>query len=350
MSSTAKSLAPDVDLSALADWMDSAGLESGPIIDVRPIGGGTQNVMVRFTRGTREFVLRRGPSHLRRSTNDNLRREIRLVRALHGTAVPHARLIAACEDESVLGGAVFYLMEPIEGFNAGTDLPPLHASNDEVRFEMGLSVIDALATLSKVDYVKVGLADFGRPQGFLDRQVPRWLRELDSYGKFDGYVGEGLAVERIADWLTDNRPTSGPVGIMHGDFHIANVMFNLDGPGVAAIVDWEMSTIGDPLLDLGWLLATWPDMESSDVVGSPLARVGGLPTREELIGRYRQQTGFDVSAADWYEVLACFKLGIILEGTYARSGAGLAPIDVGRRLHTSAIALFGRAGRIIAKP
>jgi aminoglycoside phosphotransferase (APT) family kinase protein len=348
MSPTAPSATPDVDLSTLEAWMDSVALESGPIVDPRPIGGGTQNVMMRFTRGTTEFVLRRGPSHLRRSSNDNLRREIRLARALHGTAVPHARLIAACEDETVLAGAVFYLMEPIEGFNAGTELPPLHASDAEVRFSMGLAVIDALATLSKVDYVAAGLQDFGRPQGFLERQVPRWLRELESYGQLDGYLCEGLATDRMAEWLTDNRPTYGPIAIMHGDFHIANVMFDLNGPGVAAIVDWEMSTIGDPLLDLGWLLATWPNGEATDVLGSPLARLGGLPTRDQLIGRYARQTGLDVSAADWYEVLACFKLGIILEGTYARSCAGLAPADVGRRLHASAIALFDQAGRIIA--
>ncbi len=323
-------------------------MESGPITGVRAIGGGTQNIMMRFTRGAREFVLRRGPLHLRRATNDNLRREMRLVAALGDTEVPHARLIAACTDESVLGGAVFYLMEPINGFNAGVELPHLHASNAQIRDQMGLAMVDALAVLATVDHERVGLADFGRPQGFLERQVPRWLRELEAYSHLDNYRDQGLPTERVARWLTEHQPATGPVGIMHGDFHIANVMFDLDGPKVAAIVDWEMCTVGDPLLDLGWLLATWPEPdEPQDIIGTAVARAGGLPSRETLIHRYGERTGLDVSAADWYTVLACFKLGIILEGTYARSCAGLAPVDVGRRLHATAVALFDRACQFI---
>lgn len=339
---------PGVALPALAGWMDSAAVESGPITGVRAIGGGTQNIMIRFTRGSREFVLRRGPLHLREATNDNLRREIRLITALGHTDVAHARLIAACEDESVLDGAIFYLMEPINGFNAAVELPALHTSNAEIRYQMGMAMVDALATLATVDYEQVGLADFGRPQGFLDRQVPRWLHELESYSQLKTYRHQNLPTEKVARWLTQNRPATGPVGIMHGDFHIANVMFELDSPKVAAIVDWEMCTIGDPMLDLGWLLATWPEPdEPHDVIGTALARAGGLPPREMLIQRFGEQTGFDVSAADWYTVLACFKLGILLEGTHARSCAGLAPVDIGTRLHSTAVALFDRACHLI---
>jgi aminoglycoside phosphotransferase (APT) family kinase protein len=348
VSSTIQSAVPGVDLAVLAAWMDSIDLERGPISGARAIGGGTQNIMVRFTRGTREFVLRRGPTHLRKATNENLRREIRLAAALAGTEVPHPRLIAACDDESVLGGAVFYLMEPIDGFNAGVELPPLHASDAKIRCQMGLAMVDALATLATVDHENVGLADFGRPHGFLERQVPRWLRELESYAQLDNYRGHDLPADHVASWLTHNRPASGPVGIMHGDYHVANVMFAPDGPKVVAVVDWEMCTIGDPLLDLGWLLATWPGPEEShDLIGSALARAGGLPSREALIHHYGARTGFDVSAAAWYAVLACFKLSIILEGTFARSCAGLAPVDVGRRLHTTAVGLFDRACRLI---
>lgn len=337
-----------VELSALAGWMDTQRLETGPVTRARSIGGGTQNIMVRFSRGTREFVLRRGPIHPRKTTNDNLRREMRLLTALAGTTVPHARLIATCDDEYVLGESVFYLMEPIDGFNAGVELPILHASREGIRYQMGLSVVDALTTLSTVNYQAIGLADFGRPVGFLERQVPRWLRELEAYAQLDNYPGTRLPVELVSDWLTRNRPASGPTGIMHGDYHIANVMFALEGPGVAAIVDWEMCTIGDPLLDLGWLLATWPAYDShSDVIGSALAVAGGLPPARELIRRYGERTGFDVSSADWYTVLACFKLGIILEGTYARSCAGLAPTDVGNRLHDTAAGLFARARHLI---
>ncbi|WP_327098878.1 phosphotransferase family protein [Nocardia vinacea] len=339
---------PGVELSALAGWMDANGLGRGPLTDIRAIGGGTQNIMLRFTRSAREFVLRRGPLHPRATTNDNLRREMRLLAALADTAVPHARLIAACLDESVLGEAVFYLMEPLAGFNAAVELPVLHASDAGVRYRMGLGAVDALATLSTVDYKAVGLADFGHPEGFLERQVPRWLRELESYAQLDNYDGHGLPVESVAEWLTRNRPSSGPIGIMHGDYHLANIMFAPDGPQVAAIVDWEMCTIGDPMLDLGWLLATWPEPDRRiDIIGSALTGAGGLPPASELIRRYGERTGLDVSAADWYAVLACFKLGIILEGTHARSCAGLASVDVGQRLHTNAAALFTRAHHLI---
>ena len=339
---------PGVELPVLAGWMDAAGLGHGPLRDIRAIGGGTQNIMVRFVRGAREFVLRRGPLHPRPTTNDNLRREMQVLAALTSTEVPHARLIATCPDESVLGESAFYLMEPINGFNATVELPSLHASDASIRYRMGLAAVDALTTLSMVDYEAVGLASFGRPAGFLDRQVPRWLHELERYTALNNYPGHGLPVERVSEWLTRSRPTSGPVGIMHGDYHLANMMFSPDRPQVAAIVDWEMCTIGDPLLDLGWLLATWPAPgERTDAIGSTLAAAGGLPTAHELVRRYSERTGFDVSAADWYTVLACFKLGIILEGTYARSCAGLAPAEVGARLHQSATALFARALRII---
>lgn len=339
---------PGIDVAALTAWMDSIGIGNGAISDIHSLGGGTQNIMMRFSRGATEFVIRRGPLHLRRATNDNLRREIRVVSALCDTEVPHARLIAACDDESVLSGSVFYLMEPVAGFNAGVELPVLHASDPQVRYQMGLAMVDALAALAAVDYERVGLGDFGRPTGFLERQVPRWLRELDSYTDLDNYRDQGLPVEPVAAWLTKNTPDRGPVGILHGDFHIANVMFDRAGPSLKAIVDWEMCTIGNPLVDLGSLLATWPDAgESQDMIGSALSRAGGLPSHDALIERYGDRTGLDVSAAHWYKVLACFKAGIILEGTYARSCAGLAPANVGRRLHSIAIGLFERAHRVV---
>jgi aminoglycoside phosphotransferase (APT) family kinase protein len=336
-----------VDLERLAPWMDEQGLPTGDFGRVEVLAGGTQNILVRLERGGRSYVLRRPPRHLRKASNEVLRREARVLSALAGSDVPHPGLIAACPDEDVLG-VVFYLMEPVDGFNAAVELPTLHASNSQVRYQMGLAMVDALAVLAKVDHKSVGLADFGRPEGFLERQVPRWLRELQSYTQLDNYGDHGLPTELVATWLTDNRPATGPIGIMHGDFHIANAMFDIDGPTVAAIVDWEMCTIGDPMLDLGWLLATWPDPDQQqDMIGTALTRAGGLPPREVLIQRYGERTGFDVSAADWYTVLACFKLGIILEGTYARSCAGLAPVDVGRQLHSTAVGLFDRARRFI---
>ncbi|QMU18820.1 phosphotransferase family protein [Streptomyces pristinaespiralis] len=329
--------------------MDTRGLGTGPLTRVRPISGGTQNVMVRFERAGREYVLRRGPHHLRPRSNEVLLHETRLLSALADTDVPHPHIIAVCDDTAVFDGAVFYLMEPVDGFNATVVLPPLHAGDPSVRHRMGLAMADALAALGTVDHFAVGLAGFGRPEGFLERQVPRWLAELESYNRFSGYLGSILpGVDPVADWLERNRPAEWRPGIMHGDFHLANVMFSPHGPDVAAIVDWEMCTIGDPLLDLGWLLATWPEPGGVDLLDGALTKAGGLPTAAELVARYARRTTRDLTAIAWYTVLACFKLGIVLEGTHARACAGKAPAAVGDRLHASARALFERAGRLIA--
>jgi aminoglycoside phosphotransferase (APT) family kinase protein len=335
---------PATDLTALADWMNSQDLGRDAITDVEPISGGTQNIMLRLRYGDRTYVLRRGPQTLRSQSNKVIAREMQVLEALSGTAVPHPQLIAGCTDVDVLG-AVFYLMEPVDGYNASVDLAPAHTHDARVRREMGFAMIDALAALGEVDHESVGLADYGHANGFLERQVPRWMRELDDYRQLDGYPGPELrGIERVADWLTANRPRHWRPGILHGDYHIANVMFSRTTPEVRAIVDWEMSTIGDPLLDLGWLLATWPEEDGAhDLLESRLAAAGGLPTRSELVHRYTELSSRDLTAIDWYTVLACFKLAIILEGTHARACAGQAPVVVGDRLHRYALQLFDRA-------
>ena len=335
---------PDAQRAAVAAWMDGQDLGSGPLEDVEPIIGGTQNLMVRFVRDGRGYVLRRGPLHLRPKSNDAISRERRVLEALHGTPVPHPRLIAACPDVDVLDGAVFYLMEPIDGFNAGVALPALHAGDVGVRHEMGLRIVDALAELAAVDHEQVGLGDFGRPDGFLERQVPRWLAELASYSELTGYPGPDIGpADDIAAWLEEHRPGGFTPGIMHGDYHASNVMFSPNGPDVVAVVDWEMCTIGDPLLDLGWLLATWQLPGAPDEFAGALVSAGGLATHEEMLTRYASRSTRDLSAITWYTVLACFKLGIVLEGSNARARAGMAPAEIGDRLHITACRLLDRA-------
>lgn len=339
---------PTPDLSPVADWMTAQGLGEGPITEVAEITGGTQNIMLRFTRSGREYVFRRGPAHLRPVSNSVILRETRVLRALAGTDVPHAPLIAVCEDTAVLGDAVFYLMEPVDGFNAGAGLPDLHAADAAVRHGMGLSMADAAARLGAVDHVAVGLGDFGKPEGFLDRQVPRWLSELEGYAKFENYPGPDIGdVDAVAAWLREHQPTTFSAGIMHGDYHAANVMFSRTGPEVVAIVDWEMCTIGDPLLDLGWMLATWYRPGTEPVLPNALMTAGALATPEELVARYAANTTRDLSDIDWYAVLACFKLGIILEGSNARAAAGKAPREIGDMLHTATVRLFERAQMIM---
>lgn len=329
---------------ALAPWMSDQGLGDGPLEDVTAITGGTQNVMLRFVRSGRPYVFRRGPLHLRPVSNKVILRETTVLQALAGTDVPHPRLIAVCADTDVLGDAVFYLMEPIEGFNAGAGLPDLHAGDAQIRHQMGLSMADALARLGAVDHEQVGLSGFGKPEGFLERQVPRWLAELESYSGFDHYAGPEIpGVDEVSAWLQERLPKQWKPGIMHGDYHSANVMFSHTGPEVVAIVDWEMSTIGDPLLDLGWMMATWHLPGENEVLGHALMQAGGLATPAEIVERYGRNTTRDLSEINWYAAMACFKLGIILEGTHARACAGLAPRDIGDLLHTATLRLFDRA-------
>ena len=339
-----------VNFHALAAWMDGQGFPAGTITNAQRIGSGTQNVLVRFARSGHEYVLRRGPRHLRPNSNAALRKEVQLLNALSATGVPRPEVLAAClDDEAVLGGALFYLMAPVDGFNATAMLPRLHADDPTIRRGMGFAAIDALAALAAVDHVSVGLGQLGRPEGFLDRQVGRWLSELESYEERDGYPGNMIPfVETVADWLERNRPKTFAPGILHGDFHLANLMYAYDGPHIAAIVDWEMCTVGDPLLDLGWLLATWPRDEPTGPVAGALGAAGGLPTADELVARYAQRSERDLAMIDWYVVLACFKLGIVLEGTYARSLAGKADRATGERLHAMTLGLFGRARTLIS--
>jgi len=338
-----------IDSEAVERWMTSRGLGTGPLQDLRPIPGGSQNVMVRFVRDGREYVLRRGPRHLRPKSNASILRETQILAALADTDVPHPRLIDACDDETVLGGAVFLVMEPVEGFNASVELPPLHAGDPLVQHEMAYAIVDALAALGAVDHEAVGLGAFGRPEGFLERQVPRWLRELESFAS-PRFTPDLPGTEAIAAWLDAHRPATFRPGVMHGDYHAANVMFALDGPQVAAIVDWEMATIGDPLLDLGWLLASWKLHDVEGVFAGPFMRGDGLPDAAALVERYARRSDRDCTPIRWYTILACFKLGILLEGTHARAHVDKAPIDVGLQLHTTTLRLFERAQDLMETP
>ena len=225
-----------VDQARLCEWMDKEGLGTGPLENLKRLAGGTQNILLSFSRAGRSYVLRHPPKTTIADGNETMRREARVLAAIADTNVPHARLIAACGDPAVIGTA-FYLMEPVEGFNATVALPPLHAGDPAIRRQMGFEIVDAV-------------------ENFLTRQTGRWKSQLDGYARFTEWDGPDAlpGVDVIGHWLETNCPASFTPGIMHGDYHLANVMYRNDGPEIAAIVDWELATLGDPLIDLGWLL------------------------------------------------------------------------------------------------
>lgn len=337
-----------VDLVSLDRWMEARSLGSGSISGVRLLAGGTQNILLRFHRGPSKFVLRRPPPVLRAGSDETMRREMRVLEALRGSDVPHPGFIAGSSDETILGAA-FYLMQPVDGFNPMSGLPALHAREPLLRRRMGLAVVEAIAALGALDYRAVGLADFGKPENFLERQVGRWRRQLESYADLAEWPGPGAipGVGAVAAWLDRHRPSSFQPGIIHGDAHLANVMIRPDSGELAALVDWELSTIGDPLLDLGWLIATWPTEGSSFASDATATQLTDLASPADLAAHYAASSGRDLAALDWYIVLACYKLGIILEGSFARACAGKAPRETGERLHAHTLALFERALSII---
>ncbi|GAC1591345.1 MAG: phosphotransferase family protein [Acidimicrobiales bacterium] len=332
-----------VDLALLAGWMDERCLGSGPVESAELVTGGTQNVLLRFVRDGRSYILRRPPPHKRANSDETMRREARVLAALSGSDVPHPALIAAEGNVDVLGAA-FYLMEPVDGFNASVDVPEPHASSPQLQWSMGLSMADAIAALGRVDFNAAGLGDLGRPDGWLERQVERWRSHLASYGQIEGYRGVDIpGVEAVASWLAERTPSSWTPGLIHGDFHFANVLIDPQEGRLAAIVDWELSTIGDPLLDLGHLLATWP---TRGPIAAGLAALH-LPPTDDLVARYSEGSDRDVASVHWYHVLACYRLGIILEGTNARADAGQAPRETGDMLHAHTVSLFNQALELI---
>lgn len=337
-------LDPDA-LVRLSSWMDAQGLGPGGIESVTPLTGGTQNLLLRLEKGRRTFVLRQPPPHTVAAAGESIRREAQVLGALANTDVPHARLIAYCPDEQVTG-ASFFLMDEVKGFNVGVGMPALHAGSPDIRRQMGLNVVEALAAIASVDYVAAGLGEFGKPAGFVDRQVERWRGQLAGYAKFSGWHGPASlpGVTRIGEWLDANRPASFTPGLMHGDFHLKNLLFCEHGPQVAAVIDWELATIGAPLVDLGWLLATWPGL-GSDYTSFIIEPWEGFPTGDEVVEHYGRLTGTDLTHILWYKVLACFKLAIIVEGTFARASSGMALMEVGERLHANALRLLQRAER-----
>jgi aminoglycoside phosphotransferase (APT) family kinase protein len=338
----------DADQTALTVWVRATGLGSR-VTDVEPLTGGSQNIVVRLRIDDRPMVLRRPPQHPRANSDNTMLREIAVLKTLAGTRVPHPGFIAGCADLDVLG-VVFYLMDDVDGFNPGNEMAPAYVDDPVMRHDVGPAYAASLARLGDVEWEGSPLAALRRPGSFLARQVPQFLRLLESY-RHDSYEPRSLpAVTELAEWLQAHRPDDGEPGIMHGDAHLNNVLLRRDRAELAAFIDWEMCTVGDPFLDLGWMMVCWPTEPNTIDAGSELAALGGLASRGELLDAYAaggastSRPGW--AALAWYKALACFKLGIVIEGTWSRYLAGQASWEAGSRLHESATSLIELGVRV----
>ena len=313
---------PLVDPDALLRSLDGR-LPGDGAFQVERHRAGHSNETFFLRRGGHEWVLRRPPRGAFLPTAHDVLREYRVLSALADTPVRAPRPLVACEDASVIG-APFYVMEKVDGVVVRDVVPPV-LDDESQRRRVGEELIDALAELHAVDWRAVGLEGWGKPTGYLERQIKRWSGQLELATRFTRPLPD---LERVRDWLDEHRPESPPSVIVHGDYKLDNVALSHEAPARAlAILDWEMSTSGDPLADLGYLLSFW--REPSDPPDAVLAeqiqltRLPGFASRDELVARYAERTGSDPGDPTWYVVLAIWKLAILLEGSYARHLAGV---------------------------
>jgi aminoglycoside phosphotransferase (APT) family kinase protein len=305
-------------LDPLLEFLDAHGIGDGDA-EIEPIGDGHSNVTYLLRRGGAVVVLRRPPrGPLPPSAHDVLR-EARLLSAIENTPARVPRVLAACDDEAVIG-APFYVMERIQGHVVTDEIPePLDEPADRRR--MGEELIDALVEIHDVDWEAVGLEGFGKPSGYLERQLKRF-NGLWDHNK----TRDVPAVERVGEWLKENVPESGKATIVHGDYRLGNVMMAPEAPArLVAVFDWEMATIGDPLADVGYLTTLWVDRDDPPLGKfelSGVTREEGFPTREELIARYEEGSRRTVEDIRWYRTLALWKSIVFMEGNYKRAVEG----------------------------
>jgi aminoglycoside phosphotransferase (APT) family kinase protein len=303
----------------LRDFLD-AHLGDAQAISVEPMVGGGSCEIFALERGDERWVLRRAPSHASSATAHDVLREFRILDAIKDEAVLIARPVLACDDPAVFG-APFYVMARIDGVPVRGGIPDAWTATPDEQPRALEQLVDALVAIHAVDWQQCGLGELAHTGPYLERQVGRWLSQLDSYG------GRELpSAARIAAWLEDRRPADQVPALAHGDYKLDNVLFaEAAPPHLLAVVDWEMASIGDPLIDLAWAMIFHPGPEGTmplGVAGTPGFDRSKVPPRVSLVARYGERSGRDVSGIDWYDVFARWKLAIVLEGSYAKFQRG----------------------------
>jgi aminoglycoside phosphotransferase (APT) family kinase protein len=338
----ANSRPPLLVLEPLQAFLDAHGVGTGAgEIKATPIGEGHSNITYLIERGGEQVVLRRPPRPPLPPSAHDVLREARLLRALRETPARVPAVLAVCEDPDTIG-APFYLMERILGEVIVSSLPaPLDTPAERRR--IGEQLIDALVEIHAVDWRAAGLEGFGKPTGYLERQLRRFsgLWELNK-------TREIAAVESVGAWLAEHMPSSGAATIVHGDFRLGNTIFAAEAPAhLEAVLDWEMATIGDPLADIGYLCMMWS--EAGDPVSGlrehlgNVTRAEGFPTRAELIERYEERSGRSIGDIRWYITLALWKSVVFMEGNYKRAIAGTVDDPYLKQFGDGVLELAGQA-------
>ena len=326
----------------LEAFLDGHGLGSGPVT-AEPVGEGHSNITYVISRGEESWVLRRPPRPPLPPSAHDVLREAWLLSAVAGRGVRTPAVLASCDDESVIG-APFYVMERVDGDVMTTAIPAALDTPAERR-RIAEELIDALVEVHAVDWASCGLEGYGKPTGYLERQLRRFSG-LWEHNK----TREVPVLESVTAWLQANRPESGPATIVHGDYRLGNTMFAPGAPArLVAIFDWELATIGDPLADVGYLTATYPEPGDDQGTLFALAAVTtreGFPTRAELIARYEERSGRSMRDVRWYQTLAMWKSAIFLEGSYKRLLAGTTDDPFFRMLDTGVPEIAARASAI----
>jgi aminoglycoside phosphotransferase (APT) family kinase protein len=322
----------------LTEWLDAhvPELGAGPL-KTAILSGGTSNVVLTLDRGEGPMVLRRPPAVPPPGAEKGVLREARILTALNQTDVPHPHCFGSCDDPDVIGGR-FYVMEMVNGWAPNLrdekihNVPPF----DRMPYIYGIpfAIADGLIKLANVDYEAIGLDDYGKPGKFLERQVDRWAGQLASYkDNYAGYSGRIFAgYTETESWLRSHVPAQEARGIIHGDVGTPNMMFHHGPPPrLAAMIDWELSTIGDPMIDIGWFTGGMRDEDDPDkAFPTALQDPALFPTKQELARYYCAGTGRNMAEFEYISVLAKFKSGCLLEYKVAAAEAGHLPKDVGK--------------------